>query len=327
MARDVGPNDTAFLKEVKFESSIPYFETLCFNVGSVHHDWVMGHEKHLTAEIIKHILGKDGCTAVDVGMNDGFYTQLFSALGCKVFSFEIQPRCIDIAIHAAQSNNFLDHITIFESPVTKRFGEVVNIPMSTDSYQTCDGGFSIQGNNSEKRAHKPFKATWKRKVVGISIDQMFRGAKIDFIKVDVEGHDIEVLLGASEMFREGWVEAMAIELQPSQWNSYESGMHLFQRIFDHGYKFVCLNDGGQRGVHNVSNCLDLLIRKDHERISSMPISMSSNSSEEATNPNLSYILSLGAQNVYLGLLLLLTCCFFAVTVQKQKMKNYGGRMF
>lgn len=319
MARDIGPGDASFLKEVKFE-------TLCFNVGSVHHDWVMGQEKHLTTEIIKHISGLDGCTAVDVGMNDGFYTQLFVALGCKVFSFEIQPRCIDIAILAAQANNFLDHITIFEAPVTKRFGDVVNIPMSTDSYRTCDGGFSIQGNNSEKRAHKPFEATWKRKIIGVSIDQMFRGAKIDFIKVDVEGHDIEVLLSASEMFREGWIEAMAIELQPSQWNSYESGMNLFQRIFDHGYEFVCLNDGGQRGVHNVSDCLDLLIRKDHERISAMRISISSNSSEETTSPNLSYI-SLGGQNVYLGLLLVLTCCFFAVIFQKGKRKTWRRIFF
>ena len=44
------------------------------------------------------------CLFVDVGMNDGFYTQMVASLGCRVISFEIQSNCISIAENAARLN-------------------------------------------------------------------------------------------------------------------------------------------------------------------------------------------------------------------------------
>jgi FkbM family methyltransferase len=156
--------------------------------------WTMGREQHVIEVIEKVVklqtisIGHNQCLFVDVGMNDGFYTNLALALGCKVFSFELQRKCIQIATSAFYKNNVSPYVTIINRPVSSAHNKQVKIPINTAS---CDGLFSTDqadkcpgnpGGCSQKLSPQKYvNATFST----IALDSFFPGSTmIDFIKID-----------------------------------------------------------------------------------------------------------------------------------------------
>ena len=83
------------------------------------------------------------CTVIDVGMNDGYYTILSAALGCRVYSFELQETCIEIANAAIKANNFpSNQISIISHPVSSETGT----PISLLVPNICTGTFTFSYN-------------------------------------------------------------------------------------------------------------------------------------------------------------------------------------
>lgn len=190
-AHDLKPKDNATFVLVEKLNSLP-----SFYVGSVHYDWVLNKERN-NLDIAEKILGsadkRNKCNCVDVGMNDGFYTQMFASYGCKVWSFELQPRCIEVSREALTMNGLYDRVNIINSPVSDRNGGVVRIPFGADSINVCDGGFSFSGSSPEKRAHIEYDILGYHKFHSLSLDSFFpTNFKIDYLKIDVEGHEPEV---------------------------------------------------------------------------------------------------------------------------------------
>jgi hypothetical protein len=93
------------------------FDLPPFFVGSIHRDWVLTHERGPLKVGQRALNHREGCTAFDVGMNDGFFTQFSAAHGCKVWSFELQEACIKLSTDAAAMNNFTHLVTITRAPV------------------------------------------------------------------------------------------------------------------------------------------------------------------------------------------------------------------
>lgn len=178
-AHDLLPGSTYTLHEVELDY-VPMFYT-----SSVHFDWIMAQEKHVLGDVVETIRGGECGTVIDVGMNDGFYTMLFAALGCEVYSFEVQPRCIEVALGVALKNNLTHRINVFESPVTAKDGEYVGVSMGAQSTGSCDGGFSIHANNPGEAAHIPFEKIGERRLRGTQLDNMFLGLmdEITYVKV------------------------------------------------------------------------------------------------------------------------------------------------
>ena len=59
---------------------VDHLSDLKFYVGSIHHNWVLEEEQGPLNVFIGALkTKKDKCYALDVGMNDGFYTMLFAS--------------------------------------------------------------------------------------------------------------------------------------------------------------------------------------------------------------------------------------------------------
>lgn len=133
------------------------------------------------------------CSIFDVGMNDAFYSNYGAYLGCHVTSFELQPACINSAITTFRLNNFQSRVRIFNQPVSDSESQLT-IPLDSES-TVCRGQFSFT------------RAGWEDKLsatnfTAIRLDKFIPSTyKVDILKIDVEGHDPQVLMGAEELFK------------------------------------------------------------------------------------------------------------------------------
>jgi len=145
--------------------------------------WYGGHEPGLKKAFEKSIVKNS--VVFDIGANWGEHSLYFSRLvgsGGSVYAFEPSPK---VAVEAKWhfSSNNIPNIHFFEMAVTDFNGHV--------SFQD-NGGLSTQGKISTDDK-LPVK------VCAITLDHFIEKEKIekvDFIKIDVEGHEGAVLKGA-----------------------------------------------------------------------------------------------------------------------------------
>lgn len=134
---------------------------------------------------------KKGDVVFDVGANAGYFTLLFSRLTSpdKVFAFEPLPENIDLLSLHLRINE-AGPVTIFPYAVADKSGEIV---------------FSDSGNpsaNTYKTESSVFDPGSSIKVKAVSLDDMVFENSLpmpDFMKIDVEGAELDVLKGAARI--------------------------------------------------------------------------------------------------------------------------------
>ena len=180
-------------------------------------------------------------------MNDGFYTMLAAALGCRVYAFEVQQMCVDIAHSMLKRNDFDDAVTILHRPVSAKNNVAVDIP----NLRACDGGFSLRWNASKggRIGHLGLAVdggTAMNHFNAVSLDAFFPpGPTIDVLKLDTEGHEMMVIRGALGLFRAGrirkaYVEVMLASDPKAAWKSHVA---VFKKILHYGYTAQFIGDG------------------------------------------------------------------------------------
>lgn len=239
----LNPDDPLTLKYV---TTIPGIEP--YYVGSVHYDWCFtkeGEQVQLFAELLTK--KRNNCIVVDVGMNDGFYTTMAGAFGCQVYSFELQRRCIDLAQMAINKNNFSELINIVHRPISSKNSESITIPFPSAEY--CDGGFTFSGQKQEERTHSKVHRSVNRTFSTVSLNSFVaRSTFIDLLKIDVEGHETEVLIGALKIFKEHRIGAAVVELsEPYCYNNVTELLETYRQILSFGYSLTTLNCREGRG--------------------------------------------------------------------------------
>ena len=147
-------------------------------------------------KIVKFMIDKlekenDGeCIFVDVGLNDGYYSNLAAFFGCRVIAFEIQEMCIKDSENAALKNNFRDKIHIYQNPVTK---EDTELELNYSPDFPCSGLYTMSRKNCHDCPEKKFKQ--KKKFQAVSLDKFFKScnSEIIFLKIDVEGKNYQMI--------------------------------------------------------------------------------------------------------------------------------------
>jgi len=146
-----------------------------------------------------------GAVALDVGANVGAYTLLLGQWvrpGGRVFAFEPAPEAYGGLTAHVRLNGLGDGVTCVRAAVSSSTGTAT---------LTVDG---LSGANRLDAS-----ATGER-VETVTLDDFCRreGVRPSFIKIDVEGAELDVLRGARETIREGGAGlALFVEMHPTIW--------------------------------------------------------------------------------------------------------------
>ena len=150
-----------------------------------HACWLGIYEKALQAVVAREV--KPGGVFYDVGANVGFYTLLASALvgPGKVFAFEPVPMNIYYLKRHLELNQ-IKNVELFEAAVSDRNGALSFLEEETRAMGRLQPG----GNCF---------------VQSVTLDALFQKGRItspDYIKMDIEGAELQALHGASGIFRD-----------------------------------------------------------------------------------------------------------------------------
>lgn len=159
--------------------------SLCFPLYRFFYFLYKSQEKDEISFFRKKI--KKGMVVVDVGANIGFYTKLFSKLvgtSGKVYAFEPDKKNFK---HLKDACRNLKNVKLLNAAVGERNGtlrlyESNSLNVDHVTYKT-----------NEKRSSYPIKV--------LSLDKFFSNKKIDFVKIDTQGFEYNVLLGMDNLLK------------------------------------------------------------------------------------------------------------------------------
>ena len=140
-------------------------------------------------EILSTLIGKGQCAA-DVGANYGLYTKFLSAMagpGGSVHSFEPIEKTFR-ALHHNVKRFGLGNVTTYKLALSDKSGSA---HMEVPRYES--GGENLYEAHISEDSKKEGE-----EVQTDTLDQVLNGVKLDFIKCDVEGHELQVMKGAVE---------------------------------------------------------------------------------------------------------------------------------
>ena len=144
-----------------------------------------------------------GMTFVDVGANVGYYTALaarrVAGNGGRVIAFEPSPP-VFARLQAMIQANRLEHATAVQAGLSDSTG-CVKLYL----------GIGSHNHTPTMVAHENTIATDVRIVTLDDEAERLGIERIDFLKIDVEGHESKVLAGAKRLLRERRIRAMLCE--------------------------------------------------------------------------------------------------------------------
>jgi FkbM family methyltransferase len=170
---------------------------------------------------------------LDVGVNIGNHS-LYLARFCKqIYAFEPIKSLYDQFLASIFANDILNiHAYNYalgkESKTLPIYGNHAN--MGTSSITVHDGRHKIQDI-------KILKLDDVYQDIGIT--------RIDVMKIDVEGYELDVLLGAVECIKK-YKPVLLIEYSPRLYNATDKTIapHLIELLYSLGYSITDIRDGG-----------------------------------------------------------------------------------
>lgn len=146
-----------------------------------------------------------GGTFIDLGANEGFFSVIGSrAVGPRgrVIAIEPQPRLQPIVERNLRLND-VTNVTVVPVAVTDKPGTV---PMFLSADMNTGSSSLSQSTRYPQRTVEVeairLADLWDRLKLG----------KVDLIKIDIEGFEYEAMLGSPEVFREGRIVRVLLEL-------------------------------------------------------------------------------------------------------------------
>lgn len=187
--------------------------------------WLHLHESYCENEL-KYLneFCKGTKVAVDVGANVGFYSYALSKKFCKTYAFEVNSKLINYLKFYNSAN-----IEVINKGLSSRSGNAtLYIPIRSDGY-AVSGYASLQPNNYPEAA--------EHQEINVSLCTLdeFNLLDVEFIKIDVEGHELEVLNGSIQRL----IRCRPIVLIEIK---YENLVNVFNYFDELGYSRYQLED-------------------------------------------------------------------------------------
>jgi FkbM family methyltransferase len=207
-------------------------------------NFAYGYEyEKLETELISKLKPK---VFIDVGAHIGYYTMLVHKLGAeKIIAIEPDPRVFRILNRAIEANKLENIITINIAAYNKS-NVTLELHLSTKS------GFS-----SISSSHLPKTCGGTASVKTITLDEVVRTLnldKIDLVKIDVEGAEAYVLLGAQKVINQFRPLLLVEVLGANRENVFEFfGTKKYDRVgpFSHGQNFLFIPEEHYMKLSNI----------------------------------------------------------------------------
>lgn len=162
---------------------------------------------------------------VDIGAYRGITTQWFAMRAARVYAFEPMPENAR-SIRQVLALRQIDNVTLVEQAVSDRIGQ--------SSFNICE----IKGHNSLGSV-RTSRIIDRITVETTTLDRFAADnaiGRIDFLKIDVEGFEQEVLAGATTLLRERRIGGLIFEVSPSVLRDLgKSAGAVYDLLRDHGY--------------------------------------------------------------------------------------------
>jgi FkbM family methyltransferase len=194
-----------FWQPAKALTTLPWGEKIRINpreaIGNA--IWLTGVHEIATTEAIFRLLPPGG-TAVDAGANIGYMTlAMLAAVGDKggIIACEPHPRIFQELVANVRLNqpgrHESVHVRLCNVALSDSAGTAL---LALDPEERNQGIGSLDGAGA---CHIP--------VEKITLDELAADAKVDLLKIDVEGHELKVINGALKMISEGRIQNIIFE--------------------------------------------------------------------------------------------------------------------
>jgi FkbM family methyltransferase len=165
-----------------------------------------------------------GCIAIDIGANVGMWSLALSRYFSRIEAFEPNPKCISCLKKSHLKNVFPHNVALSSSKGTYK----LNIPIFhgriIDEQATLNN-IAVPHTTNDVPVHILDEYSYK---------------DVGFIKIDVEGYELEVLKGAKNTItREKPIMVIEIEQRHISFPMNR----VFEYVFSLGYEAFFINDG------------------------------------------------------------------------------------
>jgi len=178
---------------------------------------------------------------LDVGGNIGWFTLIAASLGHRVMTFEPNNLNNIKLCESLQMNGWLhkdknlDLVEIYEAGIGDKHGEILDLYQWPGKRNPGKATFSVSQRN------------YRAKKVGsmplLSLDEVAERKgwftsrpNIAFVKVDVEGYELNVLRGLSKMIKAKLIKNIVFEFKTQFSSEEEVNLNLLQTLIESGYE-------------------------------------------------------------------------------------------
>lgn len=179
-----------------------------------------------------------GDVVLDIGANIGWFTLLGAKLSGskgKVYSFEPRPETAKMLRRTIAHNNLQKQVEVWDTALSDRWGEMklAVVPNA----ENPGGSFLITENTSSDSIPSVSIKT-------APLDELIKGVKPDFIKIDVEGAEPMVFAGAKKTIQRSHPIILS-ELHPKQLKEVSnfSPREYIELMGGYGYDCFLLEEG------------------------------------------------------------------------------------
>jgi FkbM family methyltransferase len=156
--------------------------------------------------------GGEPLTVFDVGANEGQYTSSLLGIlgeGMNIYSFEPSPRAFEVL---SEKHGGHPSIRLFEVGLSDRDGEATLFSIDAGSMVS-----SLYHRRIEGDEYRPTETCQLRTLDGFCEEQGVR--RIHHLKLDAEGNELKILLGAARMLEAGAIDQVQFEFGEAQVDS------------------------------------------------------------------------------------------------------------
>jgi len=186
---------------------------------------------------------KPGMCVVDIGANKGYFSLLAAKRvlpGGRVISFEPYPRNFSDITKTIQENQY-KHWTASADAVSSQNST------ATLFAHGWDEGVSGWGTLEASRGPSDEKLNVKTTTLNTAMNTM-KVQHIDLLKMDIEGHELEAILGAEELIKRKAISSITMEIHLKELGAQKLN-ELFEVFLDNHYVPRLLNESLARKIN------------------------------------------------------------------------------